>query len=64
MLIYVLSIGPAIRLYIQDRLEFETFHEVYTPILWLCERNETFHRVALWYVNLWTPGQSVVVDLR
>ena len=62
LLLYVLSIGPAYRVWVWDvtldalderQSKLQTYRRVYAPLLWLYENSAMAKGALDWYGNLW-----------
>ena len=60
--LYVASIGPALRLTLNGEISLYTYRDVYRPIRWIGRRSPAFHRSIEWWQNCWTPQWHL--DLR
>jgi len=54
--LYVLSSGPAMRLYWNGYVSFPTIRMLYKPIFWIAKNSEPIGQWYDWYLNLWFPG--------
>ena len=56
--LYVLSVGPMVRLMRQGYMSEEFAIAFYWPLEKLCEACEPLARVIVWYQSLWMPSLS------
>ena len=56
--LYVLSIGPAVRLLYYDWISRETYQTVYYPAILMVDRSEVASEMLVWYARLWVPGPN------
>ena len=58
LLIYCLSVAPALKLMRAGILPEPVFRTVYAPLTALCLRSTTAGRFFSWYIELWHPYSS------
>jgi hypothetical protein len=56
LVLYVLSSGPAWRLYWNGYVSYPTIRTLYKPIFWIHKTSEPTGQWIDWYLNLWFPG--------
>ena len=54
--LYLLSVGPVMRLVLRDATLIRTFQRIYAPIIWLHE-NTFLHDPLEWYVEMWVTEE-------
>jgi len=52
-LLYVLSVGPSMRLEMQGVISRETHNTIYTPLAWVCFRVPPLQSALRWYAEFW-----------
>lgn len=53
-IVYFLSVGPALKLLLRDRISERTFVTIYAPIGWLYEKTFMKKPIGM-YLHLWAP---------
>jgi hypothetical protein len=62
LLVYFLSVGPAVRLTGKGVLPGQAFEVLYSPLIWLCHLSEPTRKLYWQYVLLWGPKGTL--DMR
>ena len=57
LLLYVLSVGPVLRVYPRALIRSRAVRGFYYPLVAVSQHSRPCARVLDWYVRLWKPGE-------